>query len=220
MILIGQYDSPFVRRAAAALHHHGHDFERQVSSTFAHFEEVRAANPLGKVPVLILEDGTALPDSRAILEYLDLEAPAGQRLLPNGPAALAVLRTEAVANGLAEKTYERGIEVNRRAPGSQDPDWMARLETQIASALDWLEPLAGPGWLVADRLSRADLALTTALTFLARKQPQLFDATRCPNLAAYRGRAEETPVFAACPYSETEARATGWRPEAEISHDM
>ncbi|MEL6479561.1 MAG: glutathione S-transferase family protein, partial [Pseudomonadota bacterium] len=149
MILVGQYDSPFVRRAAVALHLHGIAFERRVHSVFTHLEEIRAVNPLGKVPVLILEDGSALPDSRAIIEWLEARAP---RMTLAEPTEM--LAIEAVAIGLAEKTYERGIETSRRAV--QDPGWTARLEGQIASALAWLEARASGPFMVGDALTRAD----------------------------------------------------------------
>ncbi|MEM7743797.1 MAG: glutathione S-transferase family protein [Pseudomonadota bacterium] len=216
MILIGQYDSPFVRRAAIALHHHGVAFERRVLSTFAHFDDVAEVNPLSKVPVLVLPDGHALPDSGAIVQYLDLQAPADQRLLPEGETARDVLTIEAIGVGLAEKTYERGIEVNRRAPGTQDPAWMARLEAQITSALRWLERRARADWFVGNRLSRADLAVTVAVTYATEKLPHLFDSNRWPKLSAFRERAEGTEPFCVAPYSAQEARATGWRPESEI----
>ena len=70
MILVGQYDSPFVRRVAVTLHHYGMPFERQVLSVFADAAAVRAVNPLGQVPALRLDDGETLFDSAAILDWL------------------------------------------------------------------------------------------------------------------------------------------------------
>src|SRR5262249_57239123 len=71
MILIGQYDSPFVRRVAVTLHCYDLPFERRVLSVFTDFDAMLTINPLGKVPVLQLDDGERLFDSRAILDYLD-----------------------------------------------------------------------------------------------------------------------------------------------------
>ncbi len=212
MVLIGQYDSPFVRRAAVALAARGQTFERRILSTFADFEAIRAISPLGKVPVLILPDGRALPDSRAIIEHLEAEAP---RLLARDRGAM--LAVEAVGIGLAEKTYERGIEFSRRAPGRHDPDWIERLETQIRAAQDWLERRAGTGgasgYLFDDRLTRADLAVAIAATYLAEKLPHLYDPSGRPALEAHRAFCEASAPFQAAPYSRTEAAATGWRPE-------
>ena len=213
--LVGQYDSPFVRRAAIALHHHGIAFERIVKSVFQDFDAVLATNPLGKVPSLVLDDGQALHDSKAIIEFLESTAPPAMRLTLAEPQAfLDMLKIEAVGIGLAEKTYERGIEFARRSPGTQDPAWIDRLERQIASALTWLEHRATDGFFVAGRLSRADLAVAAATTYLAEKQPQLYGAARFPALERHRTRCEALPAFTAAAYSEAEALATGWRPEA------
>lgn len=209
MILVGQYDSPFVRRAGVALHIHEIAIERQILSTFAHFEDVQALSPLGKVPVLIMEDGTALPDSRAIIEHLEARGP---RLAAEDMPLM--LQIEAVGIGLAEKTYERGIEVSRRAQGCQDPAWIARLEVQISAALLWLEQRAGDGYLREDQLTRADLAAAIAVTYLAEKLPALYRAEDHPRLEAHRRFCEDLAPFQAAAFSQTEARATGWQPEA------
>ena len=106
MILVGQYDSPFVRRVAVALNHYSMAFERQVLSVFQDFDAMLAVNPLGKVPVLILSGGEPIYDSRAIVEYLEGIAPADRRLTPSGAGQRReMLRIEAVVLGLAEKTY-------------------------------------------------------------------------------------------------------------------
>src|SRR5215470_9615031 len=139
-VLVGQYDSPFVRRVGVVLHHYGVAFERRVLSTFADFDAMLQLSPLGKVPVLLLADGERLWDSRAILDFLHGQAQSDRLLLPRDePQRRTVLRTEAVAVGLAEKAYERGVEFARKAPGAQDPAWIARIERQIASILQWLE---------------------------------------------------------------------------------
>jgi glutathione S-transferase len=222
MILVGQYDSPFVRRVAVALNHYGMPFERRVLSVFQNFDTMLSVNPLGKVPALILSGGEPIYDSRAIVEYLEGIAPAGRRLTPSDAGQRReMLRIEAVGLGLAEKTYERGIEFSRRSPGSQDPAWVARLERQIGSALSWLESGLESGlaaipqaeWLVGDRMTRADLSVTVAATYVLEKLPQHYGPEKFPRLEAHRRKCEAMAPFAAAPYSAAEARATGWRPE-------
>ena len=71
MILIGQYDSPFVRRVAIALRLYGLPFEHRPWSTFGEGDKIAPFNPLRRVPTLVLEDGEALIESTAILDYLD-----------------------------------------------------------------------------------------------------------------------------------------------------
>lgn len=214
MILVGQMDSPFVRRVAIVLNHHGIDYDRQVMSVFENFDDMLEINPLGKVPTLILNDGTHLYDSRAIIEYLENITPIETRLTPVGGTSLTtMLAIEAMGIGLAEKIYERGIEYSRRRPGAQDPAWIERMETQIFSVLCWLEARATPEWFVGEKMTRADIAVTVALTYVSEKLPQLFDIHKYSKLAAYRIRMEELAVFSHSAYSETEAKATGWRPE-------
>ncbi len=218
MILVGQYDSPFVRRAAVALNHFGMPFERRVLSVFQDFDTMLTVNPLGKVPSLILPDGEVIYDSRAIIEYLEGIAPTDRRLTPLEPARhREMLRIEAVGLGLAEKTYERGIEFSRRSPGTQDPVWVARLERQIGSALTWLasglEARPHAEWLVGDRMTRADLAVTVATTYVREKLPQLYGPGDFPRLEGHRQKCEALAPFAEAPYSIAESLATGWRPE-------
>jgi glutathione S-transferase len=71
MILIGQYDSPFVRRVAIALRLYGLPFEHRPWSTFGDADKIAPFNPLRRVPTLVLDDGEALIESMAILDYLD-----------------------------------------------------------------------------------------------------------------------------------------------------
>lgn len=216
MILYGQYDSPFVRRAAVALHHYGFDFEREVLSVFQNFDIMLTINPLGKVPALQLDDGEMIYDSRAIIEYLDSIADPDRRLSPgveNDALRRAMFRIEAVGIGLAEKTYERGIEFSRRAPGKHDPEWIARLERQILTALAWIEDNVRLEWMVGDRMTRADLAVVIATTYLSEKLPDLYDRHRFSKLEIHRERCESLWPFCAAAYSAVEAQATGWTAE-------
>src|SRR6187397_2062128 len=82
MILIGQYDSPFVRRVGIALTLYGLPFEHRPWSVFGDAEKVRQYNPLVRVPTLVLDDGLALVESGVILDYLDSRVPAAQAMLP------------------------------------------------------------------------------------------------------------------------------------------
>jgi glutathione S-transferase len=82
MILVGQYDSPFVRRVAISLHLLELPFTRNTISVFADAEEMRRINPLGRIPSLILDDGEVLIDSAAILDHLDERVGPERALLP------------------------------------------------------------------------------------------------------------------------------------------
>ena len=103
MFLIGQYDSPFVRRTAIALRLYGLPFEHRPWSTFGDADKIATYNPLLRVPVLVLDDGEALIDSAAILDHLDeTVGPERAMLAPHGPLRRKQLHTIALATGLGE----------------------------------------------------------------------------------------------------------------------
>src|SRR5438874_9148118 len=112
MILIGQYDSPFVRRVALALRFYDLPFEHRPWSTFGDADKIAPYNPLRRVPTLVLDSGEALIESTAILDYLDeLAGPAKAMIAASGPDRYRALRICALSTGLADKgvslLYER-----------------------------------------------------------------------------------------------------------------
>lgn len=216
MILVGQYDSPFVRRVAVTLNHYQLGFERRVLSVFTDFDAVLALNPLGKVPILELDDGERLVDSRAILDHLDEQVRPEDRLVPvAGSVRRAVFNVDAIALGLAEKLYERGIEFARRAADKRDDNVVQRVERQIRSALDWLEERAPSPWFFPDGMTRADVTCAIAVTYLREKSRELVDPGRWPLLLAHGQQCEARSEFAQAVYSAAEASRSGWRPESQ-----
>src|SRR5262245_15359990 len=126
MILIGQLDSPYVRRVAVSLVVLGLPFERQLLSVFRHADEMRRFNPLGRVPSLVLDDGTTLVDSAAILDYLDELVGPERALLPrSGAARRDALRVMALATGCCDKAIAMAYE-HRRPRELIDANWIAR----------------------------------------------------------------------------------------------
>jgi glutathione S-transferase len=214
MILVGQYDSPFVRRVAVTMNLYAMPFERRILSVFTDFEAMLQLNPLGKVPVLQLDNGELLFDSRAILDYLDGLMPPGQRLLPpDEPDRHRVLRIEAVALGLAEKLYERGFEFARRDQTKRDAAVIERVEQQIVSALSWLEAVQPAPWVYGDRITRADITAAIAVTYMREKHPVLVTRAQHPSLAAHCTHCEGLAEFVSAAYSAAEAQRSGWRLE-------
>ena len=112
MILIGQYDSPFVRRVAIAMRLYGLAFEHRPWSTFGEGDRIAPYNPLRRVPTLVLDGGEALIESSAILDYLDeLVGPERAMIAESGSARRRALKICALASGLGDKAvsllYER-----------------------------------------------------------------------------------------------------------------
>ncbi len=213
MILIGQYDSPFVRRVGVVLNHYQMPFERKVLSVFSNFEEMLKLNPLGKVPVLELDDGETLFDSRIICDYLEGLVSTERQLVPRDDCELRqMLRIEAVAIGLAEKCYERGIEYARRDPDKVDPVWTERLRVQITSALAWLEAQTPNPFFLESGITRADISCAIAFTFLQHKQQIKLEPGPYPALEQHCRYCEGLPQFQAAQYSASEAAQSGWQP--------
>ena len=196
MILIGQYDSPFVRRVAIAMRLYGIGFEHRPWSTFGDAGKIAPYNPLRRVPTLVLDNGEALIESAAILDYLDeLVGPERAMIAARGEARRRQLRIVALATGLGDKAvslvYERVLRKE------QLKLWVERCEAQIGGVLAVLEKeraaVATPYWF-GERIGHADIAVACALRFTGEAHPQLFDA-RYPSLEAHAARCEALPPF-------------------------
>jgi glutathione S-transferase len=197
MILIGQYDSPFVRRVGIALVLYELPFEHRPWSTFADADKIRAYNPLTRVPTLVLDDGDVLLDSHLILDHLDSLVPPARAMFPRGePARRRALKVAALATGFADKAVSLFYEKRLHAEAS--PVWTERCRTQIAAALAVLESdrVARPGafWF-GETIGHADIAVACALRFLADAHPGLVALSAYPALAAHAARLEALPVF-------------------------
>lgn len=197
MILIGQYDSPFVRRVGIAMRLYGLAFEHRPWSTFGDAERIRPYNPLMRVPVLVLDSGEALIESHSILDHLDRLAPAGQVLFPaEEPARYRALRIAALATGLAEKSVSLFYE--KRLHREVSDLWEERCVSQISGALAVLEAdraARDSEYWFADRIGHADIAVVAALRHMYDAHPGLVRESDFPALADHRRRLEALPVF-------------------------
>jgi glutathione S-transferase len=197
MILIGQYDSPFVRRVGIALVLYGLPFEHRPWSTFADADKIRPYNPLTRVPTLVLDDGDVLLDSASILDYLDSCVPPERALLPSAePARHRALAVAALATGLADKAVSLFYE--KRLHDTVSDAWVARCRGQVAGALAALESdraaRPSPYWF-GERLGHTDIAVACALRFAAEALPGLVSLADAPALAAHAQRCEALPAF-------------------------
>ncbi|MGH8757661.1 MAG: glutathione S-transferase N-terminal domain-containing protein, partial [Burkholderiales bacterium] len=134
MKLIGSLTSPYVRKVRVALAEKRIDYEMQVDLPWDEDTKVPEYNPLGKVPVLLLDEGNSLFDSRVIVEYLDTVTPLG-RLIPEGNRERTLVkRWEALADGISDAAAAIVIETRRPAK-LQSKDWIARQRGKIDSGL-------------------------------------------------------------------------------------
>jgi glutathione S-transferase len=197
MILIGQYDSSFVRRVGIALTLYGLPFEQRPWSVFGDAEAIRAYNPLVRVPVLLLDDGEVLIESHAMLDHIDGLMPASRRMFPSGePQRRRALKVAALATGLADKAVSLFYEL--RLHDHPSPDWMIRCRGQIVATLDALEADRAardtPYWF-GETIGHADIAVACALRHAGDSHPGLIVPEARPALAAHCARLEALPVF-------------------------
>ncbi|CAM5335989.1 putative GST-like protein YibF [Mycolicibacterium aubagnense] len=197
MILIGQYDSPFVRRVGIALTLYGISFEQKPWSTFGDADRIRPYNPLTRVPTLVLDDGEVLIESHLMLDYLDSLVPAGQAMFPRAePLRHKALKVAALATGMADKAVSLFYE--QRLHSEVSDMWADRCRTQIATVLDVLEKdragQVSEFWF-GDRIGHADIAVAAALRFLNDAHPGLVDMSGFPAIAQHAAKLEALPVF-------------------------
>src|SRR5262245_50924061 len=186
VILVGQYDSPYVRRGAISLHLPGLPFERDTRSVFADAEAMRRVNPLGRIPSLVLDDGEVLIDSAAILDHVDQTVGPDRALVPaSGAARRQALRIIALGSGAVDKAgaiaYERLL---RPAEKVHEP-WIDRCATQLASALDTLEGLEATPWLTGPRMMQPDIMVGAMLGYLKLRVPEALPPGRYPALERF-----------------------------------
>jgi glutathione S-transferase len=197
MILIGQFDSPFVRRVAVALELYGLPYEHRPWSTFGDADKLVSFNPLRRVPTLVLDDDEALIDSFVILDWLDeCVGPDCALIAPHGPERRAALKVCALATGLADKAVSLLYERVLHEETSQV--WTDRCRAQIADVLDVLNASRARRsalYWFGERINHADIAVTCAIRFTREAHPGLFDPARWPTLEAHTNHCEALDPF-------------------------
>jgi glutathione S-transferase len=141
MILRHSPSSPFVRkvRIAVALLGFDSDVTLERADTTDPNDSLRKTNPLGKIPVLIVEDGSAIYDSRVILDYLDERAGGGKIVPRQGKDRLAALRLQALCDGILDASILTIYEGRYRKPDMQEPKWLELQAGKVSRALAVLE---------------------------------------------------------------------------------
>jgi len=198
MILVGQYDSPYVRRVAIALHHYGIPFVRNPISVFGDADQMAAINPLVRIPSLILDDGEVLIDSVAILDHLDEVVGPGRALTPrSGDARRHVMQLTAVATGAIDKAGALVYERHFHAAGAINDAWLRRCRDQLRGGLAYLEGRLDGAWLALGRFTQADVTAAALIGYIKLRVSDVDVARAYPRLASLSARCEAMPEFAA-----------------------
>ena len=198
MILVGRYRSPFTRRVAISLRHLGMAYEHRPITAWTHLHDVRALNPVGRIPALVLDSGEVLFDSAAILDYLDAHAGPARALVPAAePERHQVQRVVACAMGTLEKIVAALYEVTMRPAEKVHAPWLEHNEAQARSGLAWLDACVRGDWLALDRMTQADVTTVAMFDFARLVNDALVPRGEYPGLEALSDRCNAIPAFAA-----------------------
>jgi glutathione S-transferase len=195
MKLIGSLASPFTRKARIVLAEKKIEYELEIDSPWDAGTRVPDRNPLGKVPVLVLDDGTTLFDSRVIVEFLDNASPLS-RLLPSGNRErIEVRRWEALADGVLDAAVLVRME-RRRKPAQQSVEWTERQLGKVRAGLAAMNAdLGDQAWCAGNSYTVADIAAGVCLAWLDFRFPDLAWREQQPNLAKLLAKLSERPSF-------------------------
>jgi glutathione S-transferase len=197
MKLLFSAASPYTRKVRIVLAEKKIECELEPADVNPVENPVNPHNPLGKVPTLLLDDGTALYDSRVIVEFLDARSPIN-RLIPDETRdRVAVRRWEALADGV----LDAGLLVRYESLREKREQSKAWTEKQVArihrGANQMIEDLGDRNWCHGDRYSLADIAFGSCVGWLNFRKPGGVDwLAEYPELARQYQKLMERPAFA------------------------
>jgi|APDOM4702015248_1054824.scaffolds.fasta_scaffold17228_2 glutathione S-transferase len=197
MKLIGALTSPYVRKVRIVLAEKKLDYKFVLEDVWAS-DNIRQANPLGKVPCLVLEGGEAVFDSRVIVEYVDTLSPVGKLLPANGRERAEVRTWEALADGVLDAAILARLEAtwHGRGDAQRSQAWIERQLGKVDAALAAMsQGLGDKPYCAGIHLTLADIAVGCALGYLDFRFPQIDWRARHPNLARLAKKLEARQSF-------------------------
>jgi glutathione S-transferase len=196
MKLIGSLTSPYVRKARVVLAEKKIEYDFELDSPWNADSGVPNLNPLGKIPVLVLDDETVLFDSRVIVEYLDNVTPNNKLMPAPNRERILVKRWEALADGICDAAATAFLEAKRPAK-QQDKTWIERQRSKIAASLEFMaEELGDNAHCMGTHFSLADAAVGSALGYLVFRFADINWQESHPNLAKLYDKLMQRPSFA------------------------
>lgn len=195
MKLIGSHTSPYVRKIRIVLAEKKIDYDLVLDSPWAEGSQAATLNPLGKVPVLVLDDESNLYDSRVIAEYLDTVAPNNRLIPASGRQRISVKRWEALADGLLDAAVAAFLE-SRRSDGERSASWIERQRGKVEQALKAMSAELGESpWCHGTGLSLADIAVGCALGYVSFRLGDIRWREEYPNLAQLYDKLMQRQAF-------------------------
>lgn len=195
MKLVGSLTSPFVRKVRMVLAEKHIDCEFEVDIPWNADTKVQEMNPLGKVPVLVLDDCSTLFDSRVIVEYLDSIVPVNRLIPQESRPRMLVKRWEALADGVCDAAAAIFIE-RKRSEEMQSKEWLLRQHGKVMAGLEAMsEDLGDKTWCTGDHFTLADVAVGCSLGYLSFRFPEITWAQAHPNLGRLAEALAVRPSF-------------------------
>lgn len=184
-----------MRKVRIALAEKKIEYQIQEVTPWAPDNPVHEWNPLGKVPVLVLDDGSRLFDSRVIVEYLDTVSPVSKLIPEPSRQRIVVKRWEALADGICDAALEIVVE-GRRPARQQSREWIARQRRKVdAGVAELARDLAERPWCNGEAYTLADIATGCALGYLDLRHPDVAWRDAYPNLARLAEKLAKRPSF-------------------------
>lgn len=182
MKLIAAPASPYTRKVRIVLAEKHIDYEMVLDNPNDPATRVPEFNPLGKIPVLVLDDEMTLFDSRVIVEYLDSASPVGRLIPDDTRQRIQVRRWEALADGCTDAAI--GIVYEKRRPAElQSAEWITRQQGKVDRALKAMSDELGiRAGCTGELYNLADIAVGCALGYLDLRMPDLNWRKLYPNL--------------------------------------
>jgi glutathione S-transferase len=196
MKLIGSVTSPYVRKVRVVLAEKKLDYVFELENVWSPDTKISASNPLGKVPCLVMEDGSAMYDSRVIAEYLDTLTPVCKLLPANSRDRANVKVWEALADGVADAAVLAYLERTQRPAELQSPAWIERQMGKVRAGLQVMsDNLGEQPFCMGIHYTLADVAVGCMLGWLLLRFPAIDWRSEHANLARLFDKLSERPSF-------------------------
>jgi glutathione S-transferase len=196
MKLIGSIASPYVRKVRIVMAEKKLDYSFILENVWDAETRIQDANPLGKVPCLVMEDGGAMFDSRVIVEYLDTLTPVGKLIPTQGRERAGVKSWEALADGVLDAGILVRLERTLRPAAQQSQSWMDRQMNKVHAGLKAMSTGFGDtAFCAGNTYTLADVSVGCALGWLTFRFPEIDWRGEHPNLARLFDKLSERPSF-------------------------
>ncbi len=199
MKLIGSAASPYVRKVRVVMAEKRLDYQFVIEDVWSDDTTISSANPLGKVPCLIMDGSEAMFDSRVIVEYLDTLSPVG-KLIPQQSRERAEVKTwEALADGVMDAGVLCRLEATwaHRADGERSQAWMDRQRAKVVTGIAAMaKGLGDKPFCSGIHLSLSDIAVGCALGWISYRFPEIDWRADHANLTRLYDKLMLRPSFA------------------------